>query len=159
MNSFVEEVLCLLKKSTTEDHNTCGSITNFVVLRLRELDHQFGHLMINVHHLEDGGSVVGDSDVSIRADHQLVQPFGAKAGLQDVGHRLGSQDVRLDGIAASQPGLLHLVLEDHEGPAELVKGQRAHGHWSSRPPHTRWHHHYEAGENLSCRSESSNKSL
>ena len=107
--------------------------------------------MINVHHLEDGGSVIGDRDVPIGADHQLVEPLGAKAGLQDVGHRLGGQDVRLDGIAASQPGLLHLVLEDHEGTAELVEGEGAHGHWASRSshtPHTRWHHHLEAGENL-----------
>ena len=51
--------------------------------------------MINVHHLENGDSVVGDRDVSIGADHQLIQPLGAKASLQAVGHRLGSQVVRL----------------------------------------------------------------
>ena len=107
------------------------------------------YLMINIHHLEDGGAVVGDSDVAIRADHQLVQSLWAKAGLQDVRHGLGRKDVRLDRIAACQPGLLHLVLEDHEGSAELVEGKGAHRHpRSSRPPHTRWHHHYEAGENL-----------
>ena len=51
--------------------------------------------MINIHHLENGGSVVGDREVSIGADHQPIQPLGAKASLQAVGHRLGSQVVRL----------------------------------------------------------------
>ena len=64
MDSFVKKVLSLLKKGATKHHNTCskryekfinkctqgsnkftrGSIANFVVLGLRQLDHQFGHL-------------------------------------------------------------------------------------------------------------------
>ena len=73
MNSFVKKVLCLLEKGTAKDHNTCirrldmnktltkkswcktvdlvkvkkftrGSVADFVVLGLRQLDHQLGHL-------------------------------------------------------------------------------------------------------------------
>merc|ERR1711963_1295552 len=34
--------------------------------------------MVNVHHLEDGGSIVGDRDVTVGADHQFVEPLAAR---------------------------------------------------------------------------------
>ena len=42
-------------------------------LGLRELNHELGNLMVDVHHLEDGGSVVGDGNVAVLGHHQLVQ--------------------------------------------------------------------------------------
>jgi hypothetical protein len=38
MNALIEELLSLLKESTSEDYDSSSSITDFVILRLRELD-------------------------------------------------------------------------------------------------------------------------
>lgn len=64
-------------------------------LRLRELHHELGHLVVDVHHLEDGGAVVGDGDVVVGGHHHLVEALGAERRAQRARHRLGGLDVRL----------------------------------------------------------------
>jgi hypothetical protein len=42
-------------------------------LRLGELDHELGNLMVDVHHLEDGRAVIRDRHIPVRGHHQLIQ--------------------------------------------------------------------------------------
>ena len=51
--------------------------------------------MVDIHHFEDGGAVVGDRDVVVGRDHHLVEALGAERRAQRAGHRLGGLDVRL----------------------------------------------------------------
>ena len=64
--------------------------------------------MVDVHHLEDGGAVVGDGDVAVRRHHQLVQALGAQGRAQRVGHCLGCtrQDL-LDSQMKNEDGQEH----------------------------------------------------
>ena len=64
-------------------------------LRLGELHHELGDLVVHVHHLEDGGAVVGNRDVVVGGHHHLVKTFWAKRGTQRTRHRLGGLNVRL----------------------------------------------------------------
>lgn len=43
------------------DYSGC-TIANFVILTLRELDHEFRDLVIHFHALQDSCAIVGDSD-------------------------------------------------------------------------------------------------
>ena len=45
--------------------------------------------MVDIHHLEDGCSVVSDGDVPIGRDHKLVKSLGSKGCFEGVDYRLG----------------------------------------------------------------------
>lgn len=90
-----EELLSLLKQRASEHHDARGSVADFVILRLRELDEEAANLVLNVHLLEDRGAVVGDGHVAVRADEHLVHAAGTQRGAQNVGHRARSKDIGL----------------------------------------------------------------
>ncbi len=74
----------------------CGKnsfVPNLGIIMLQKLS----HLVLHVHHLEDGGAVVGDGDVVVRGHHHLVQPPRAQGRLEGVGDGLGGHDVALQG--------------------------------------------------------------
>ena len=48
-------------------------LTDFVVLRLGQLHHELGDLVLNIHFVHDGGAVVGNGDVTIGTHHDFVQ--------------------------------------------------------------------------------------
>ncbi len=77
---------CLIFLSRT--NNSSGSITNLIILRLGQLHHKLGNLVIHIHHAENGGSIVGDSHLSIPVNHHLVktcmQKWGGKNGSGEV---------------------------------------------------------------------------
>ncbi len=54
------------------------------------------NLVIHVHQLEDGSSVVGDGDVVVGRDHHLVQALRTQRRSQGVGDRPSRQDVALE---------------------------------------------------------------
>ncbi len=54
--------------------------------------------MVNIHKLEDGGSVVGDCDVVVWRDHHLVQTLGTEGRPQGVCHGSGGQNVTLESV-------------------------------------------------------------
>ncbi|CAD6204336.1 GSCOCG00009927001-RA-CDS [Cotesia congregata] len=85
VNPLVQKALCLLQKSSRENHDSRSAITDLVILGLGQLDHQLGNFVVYVHVLEDSCSVIGDCYVAVRADHQLVQASGAQGCLEDVG--------------------------------------------------------------------------
>ena len=62
--------------------------------------------MVDIHHFEDGGAVVGDRDVVVGRHHHLVESLGAERRAQRAGHRLGGLDVRLE--YKSHPRMLKL---------------------------------------------------
>lgn len=62
-----------------------GAVTNLVVLGFAELHEQFCDLMLDLHPAQDGCSVIGDSNVSIRRDENLVQAARTKGSANDAG--------------------------------------------------------------------------
>merc|ERR1719412_2895375 len=68
-------------------------------------------------------SVVGDGDVAVGRNHQLVESLGSQGGFEGVCHGPGGDDVRLDGVRAGEAALHLLVLHNHEGTTELVKSE------------------------------------
>ena len=51
--------------------------------------------MVDIHHFEDGGAVVGDRDVVVGRHHHLVEALRTQRGTQRTRHRLGGLNVRL----------------------------------------------------------------
>lgn len=66
--------------------NTRGAVADLVVLRLGHLDEQLGDLVLDLHLGEDGRAVVGDGDVAVGGDEDLVEPARAERRLDDVCH-------------------------------------------------------------------------
>ena len=67
--------------------------------------------MLDLQQLQDGGSVIGDRDVSHIVHHHLVQANRAEAALDDVGDTGGGQHVLCpDGLATGP-----LALQDEGG--------------------------------------------
>lgn len=54
-------------------NNSSGSITNLIILGFWQLHHQFGNLVVHIHHAKDGSSIIGDSNLAILVDHHLVK--------------------------------------------------------------------------------------
>jgi hypothetical protein len=123
MNASLKKTLSLFEKSTSHDNNSGSSITNFIVLTSGKLNHELGNLVVNVHLLQDGGAVVGDGDVAVRALKHFVHAFRAERGTEDASDGFAGGDVSFLSIETSQSTLLLLLLEDNEGPSELVESQ------------------------------------
>lgn len=60
VESSIDETECLFKELSSEDYNSGGAVSNFVVLGLRELNEKFGGGVLDFHFFNDGGSVIGD---------------------------------------------------------------------------------------------------
>jgi hypothetical protein len=68
----------------------------------------------------DGGAIVGDGDVAIRGDEDLVETSRAEGGLDDGGDGAGGEDVGFDGFDAVRALLPALIADDDEGAALFV---------------------------------------
>ena len=68
---------------------------NVTSVKIRHFKWVNGYLMVDVHELEDGGPVVGDGDVVVGRDHQLVQTLRTQRGSQSSGDRSGCHNVAL----------------------------------------------------------------
>ncbi len=67
--------------------------------------------MLHVHHAEDGGPIISDGDLTIRADQHLVHAIRAKGGAEDISHSPCSKDVRLGRAREGEGGLVdHVVV-------------------------------------------------
>ena len=58
--------------------NTCGSISNFIVLTLGELDQKTSNWVLDLHFLDDGSAVIGDSDFLVRRNQQFIKSLGSE---------------------------------------------------------------------------------
>jgi len=64
----------------------------------------------DVHLLEDGCAVVGDRDVAIGGDQNLVEATGTERALDDVCDGASGEDMRLDSLVAVLSLLLALAV-------------------------------------------------
>lgn len=84
--TFVEELLSLLKKSTSKDDDAGSAIAHFVILTLGKLDHQLGDGVLDFHFFDYGSSVVGDGDFLVRRHHKFVESLRAQGGAKGGGN-------------------------------------------------------------------------
>ena len=75
VNSLVKKFLGLIEEGSSKNNDTSSSITDLVVLRLRKLDEEAGSLVLNLHLLNNGGTVVGDNDITIRAVYIVLTTY------------------------------------------------------------------------------------
>ena len=115
MDPAVEEGRCRLEQSAGEDDDAGGAVTDLVVLRFRQFDEELCDLVFDLHLAHDGRAVVGDGDVAVGRDHDLVEAARAEAGLDDVADCPRGEDVRLERLDPVQSGLFTLVADDNLG--------------------------------------------
>ena len=65
VNALVKKLLSLIKKGTSENNDTCGTVTNLVVLRLGKLDEKSGSLVLDLHLFNNCGTVIGYDNITI----------------------------------------------------------------------------------------------
>ena len=68
VDALLQKFLSLLEDGASENDNTGGSVTDLVVLRGAELGQETGSLVMNLHLLKDGCTIIGDDDLSVRAE-------------------------------------------------------------------------------------------
>ena len=61
-------------RSNTITNHASGAVANLVVLAARQLHEQLCDLVLDPHLRQDGCAVVGDGDVAVGRDQDLVQP-------------------------------------------------------------------------------------
>jgi hypothetical protein len=69
VDALVEELLGLVEQGTGEDNDTGRAVTDLVVLGLGELDEEASGLVLDFHLLDNGGSVVGDNNITVGANY------------------------------------------------------------------------------------------
>ena len=65
VNTLLEELLGLLEDGSSQDYNTGGTVTNFVILGSGKLSQESGSLMMDLHLFEDSGTIVSDNDFTV----------------------------------------------------------------------------------------------
>lgn len=63
--------------------------------REAHLDEKLGDLVVDLHVAENSGTIIGDVDVSIGRDEDLVKTSRAERRLDDVGDSAGGKNVAL----------------------------------------------------------------
>ncbi len=76
----------MFEQCSGQHHDPCGPISNFVVLALGQFHHKAGHGVLYFHFFDNGGTVVGDSDLLVGGDEEFVQSLGAQRGSQSGGY-------------------------------------------------------------------------
>uniref|UniRef100_A0A182Q4N6 Uncharacterized protein n=1 Tax=Anopheles farauti TaxID=69004 RepID=A0A182Q4N6_9DIPT len=95
VDATVEQRFGLLEQSTGQHHHSGRTIADLIVLRLAELHHQFADFVIHIHLLHDRCTVVRDRDVTVAADHHLVQTLRSERRPDDGGDLLRCLNVTL----------------------------------------------------------------
>ena len=101
VNTLVKELLSLVKKGTSENYDTCGAITDLIVLRLRELYEETSSLVLDLHLFKNGGTIVGNDNITIGADKHLVHSPWAKGCPDSSGYCLCCGNIRALGFFAA----------------------------------------------------------
>ena len=71
---------------------TCSSITDFIVLTLRQLHKQLRDLVFDLHLAQNSCSIVCDSDFSVRRNKDLIQPYEAAMPVKSLTIRVRAQE-------------------------------------------------------------------
>jgi hypothetical protein len=93
MNALVNQVGGLLKHGPSQNNDACGSITDLVILRLRQLDQQLCDMVAHFHLLQDSSTIVCDCNIAIGGDENLVEATGAERALDEVRNGSGGENV------------------------------------------------------------------
>lgn len=67
-------------------------------------------MVADFHLLQNRGTIVGDSDVSVGGDQDLVEATGAEGGLDEVGNGSRGQDMGFNGLVSELALLLSLAM-------------------------------------------------
>mmetsp|Transcript_46941 Transcript_46941/g.69472 ORF Transcript_46941/g.69472 Transcript_46941/m.69472 type:complete len:364 (-) Transcript_46941:114-1205(-) len=101
VNFLLHEFVSTLQQFGSKKHDRRGSITNFFVLAVRQLDQNLGCGVVHLQLLEDGGSVVGDCGVANLVHEHFVQTNRAEGRAHNVGNgNTGSHVLRANVLAA-----------------------------------------------------------
>jgi len=73
-----------------------------------ETEAHLSNIMLYVHLIENGGTVVRGGDFAVWRDHDLVHSVWSERRSQSRADRLGCKDVRLDGFDTCHSILLRL---------------------------------------------------
>jgi hypothetical protein len=98
VDTLIEKLLGLLEDGASEDHNSGSSISDLIVLGCGKLYQKSGGLMMDLHLLEDGGTIVGDDDLSVWRNQHLVHTLWTEGSLKEGSNSSGGQDVNLSNI-------------------------------------------------------------
>lgn len=93
VDALVEHLLSGTEKASGNDDDRSGTVTGLDILSLGELDEHAGGGVHDGHVLEDGGTVVGDDDLTVGGLDHLVHALGAERGTNSIADRLGSREV------------------------------------------------------------------
>ena len=89
MQSHVDQFLSLSQQLSSKHCNSGGSVSDFLILCLGDVNQDLGGRVINMHGPEDGCSVVGDADVfvlgsSCERHEYLVHSSWSEGGFDEV---------------------------------------------------------------------------
>ena len=106
MNFGLDQLIGILQQFGSDDHlntsvrlmitqneNVCtlctynrgGSISDFIILQLGQIDQHLGSRMFDLQQTQDGRAIVGDCHISDVIDQHLVQSDRTEAGLDYIG--------------------------------------------------------------------------
>jgi hypothetical protein len=88
MNLVLHKLIGTLEELSGEDDDGGGTVTDFSVLNLRELDQDLSSGMLDLKQLEDGGTIIGDSYITDIIDEHFIETLRAERALNDVRERL-----------------------------------------------------------------------
>lgn len=72
VDSAINQLFGLLKQSSSQNDNSSRPISDFHVLAFGKFDHKLRNLIFDFHLLQNGGTIVRDSNIAIARDQDLV---------------------------------------------------------------------------------------
>nr|GLL49585.1 ABC transporter F family member 4-like isoform X3 [Ipomoea trifida] len=77
---YEEDIGDFFKKCSSQNNNSSCSITNLIILTLGQFCHKLCNLIVNIHLLQDGCTIICDGVVTVKALKHLVHAFGVERG-------------------------------------------------------------------------------
>jgi hypothetical protein len=93
MNVVLDEFISSLQELSSQNDDRCGTISDLSILNLRKFTEDFGGWMGDLQLLKDGGSIIGDGNVTDVIDEHFIESLRTEGGLDDVSEGEDSSDV------------------------------------------------------------------
>ena len=84
MHLVLDQLICSLKKLSSEDNDRSSSISYLSILDLGKFHEDFGGWMNNLKLFENCGAIIGDGNIADIIDKHLVKTLWAKTALHNV---------------------------------------------------------------------------
>jgi hypothetical protein len=81
----LNKLIGTLEELSSEDDNGSSTITDFSVLDLRKLDEDLSSRVLDFELLEDGSTIVCDSNITNVINEHFVETLRSKRAFNDVG--------------------------------------------------------------------------